>query len=182
MAPVNSAKEKTTPAATEADIRITGYDAQFYDQVVALVTGIQEYELGGGVTFSEQRDLQDIPGTYLKRKGNFWLALAHDKVVGTIGLIDLGENNTGVLKKMFVEPAYRGSEKAVAQTLLLQLLQWAKMQGFRHLYLGTGPTLLAAHRFYEKNGFCEIRDGIIPDAVKATLVRVDTKRYYKAVE
>lgn len=160
--------------------RISPYDTRYYEQVKTLVTGIQSDELGSGITFEEQYDLQDIPGTYLKGKGNFWLALQGNEVIGTIGFIDLG-SHMGSLKKMFVKSAYRGKAKAVAHNLLACLLLWAGENGFKHIYLGTGPTLHAAHRFYEKHGFELLDDKAIPRAVLDTLVRVDTRRYYKAI-
>jgi GNAT superfamily N-acetyltransferase len=57
---------------------------------------------------------------------------------------------------MFVRAAWRGREKGVAQRLLGTARQWASEKSSTDIFLGTMARFLAAHRFYEKNGF----DGI----------------------
>ena len=48
-------------------------------------------------------------------------------------------------------------------------------KGIREIYLGTTPKFLAAHRFYEKNGFAEIGKESLPEAFP--IMSVDTKFY-----
>ena len=172
-----SALHKTMPAENTA-IEIVAYQPQYHADVVTLVTSIQQQELRVNVTYDEQFDLKDITGVYMRNNGNFWLAMAGDTLVGTIGLIDIG-NNTGALKKMFVHAEYRRS--TIGKKLLDTLLQWARNHGMRHLYLGTAETLTAAHRFYEKNSFQAVEGGKVPQKVEATLVKADTRRYYRNI-
>ncbi|MGC8035309.1 GNAT family N-acetyltransferase, partial [Salmonella enterica] len=83
---------------------------------------------------------------------NFWVAVDVGKVVGTISLLDIG-NAQVALRKMFVAASHRGKEHGTAARLLEGAIAWARAQGVRQIFLGTTDKFLAAHRFYEKNGF-----------------------------
>jgi len=82
-------------------------------------------------------------------------------VVGTLGLLDLGERQAA-LRKMFVRVEYRGAEHAVARRLLDALLVWSRAHATHEIFLGTTAKFLAAHRFYEKNDFREIARAELP--------------------
>jgi GNAT superfamily N-acetyltransferase len=79
---------------------------------------------------------------------------------------------------MFVAAAFRGAEQGVARKLLDTLIAWCRSKGIRELYLGTTARFLAAHRFYEKNGFTEIARETLPAGFQ--VMSVDTK-FYKRV-
>jgi N-acetylglutamate synthase-like GNAT family acetyltransferase len=143
-------------------------------QVVDLIVSIQQKEFNIPITVEDQPDLRDIPNYYQKNHGNFWVALHNKTVVGTISLLDIG-NGQSALRKMFVHQHYRGPEKETARSLLKTLLDWAKLHRLREIYLGTTPFFLAAHRFYEKNGFIEIFKKDLPKTFP--LMEVDTKFY-----
>ena len=121
-----------------------------------------------------QPDLCNINDFYKKGKGNFWVAVFNEKVVGTISLRDIG-NDQVALRKMFVNKEFRGAGYQIALKLLNTLLKWARLKRIKEIYLGTTSTLLAAHRFYEKNGFCEIAAASLPNAFP--IMKVDTKFY-----
>jgi GNAT superfamily N-acetyltransferase len=157
-------------------IAIAPFRPEHHEGVLLVVLPIQQQEFGIPITLAEQPDLMDIPGFCQQRKGNFWVALAGAEVVGTIALLDLG-GGLGVLRKMFVKKAWRG--KDVAQGLLETLLAWASNWGFREIYLGTTASFLAAHRFYEKTGFQEIRAEELPAAFPR--VSFDSKFYRLAL-
>jgi N-acetylglutamate synthase-like GNAT family acetyltransferase len=143
-------------------------------QVVDLIVSIQQKEFNIPITAEDQPDLRDIPNYYQKNHGNFWVALHNNSVIGTISLLDIG-NSQAALRKMFVHQHYRGPEKRTARNLLKTLLDWAKLHRLREIYLGTTPFFLAAHRFYEKNGFKEISKEDLPKTFP--LMEVDTKFY-----
>ena len=136
-------------------IEITTYSHKYLSQIIELILTIQQKEFNIPVTLEAQPDLQKIPEIYQTRKGNFWVALHDDQPVGTIGLIDIG-NNTGVIRKMFVQAEYRGKVYKVASQLLQALMEWATRNEMKNLFLGTVEQLQASHRFYEKNGFTRI--------------------------
>ena len=79
------------------------------------------------------------------------------------------------LRKMFVKEQFRGSMHSVAPRLLQVLLDWCKRHNVSKIYLGTTSKFLAAHRFYEMNGFLEIKQSELP--VSFPVMSVDTKFY-----
>jgi N-acetylglutamate synthase-like GNAT family acetyltransferase len=142
-----------------------------------VILPIQQSEFGIPITLAAQPDLLDIPGFYQRANGNFWVALHRSGVVGTLALLDIG-NGQGALRKMFVKAAFRGRQHGVAHRLLDVLLQWCAQRAVGEVYLGTTAKFLAAHRFYEENGFCEVQKSELPGAFP--VMSVDTK-FYKLV-
>ncbi|HRF48789.1 MAG TPA: GNAT family N-acetyltransferase [Anaerolineales bacterium] len=158
---------------TSSTIDITPYADAHKVAVSDLIVGIQRDEYGLAITAQDQPDLADIPGYYRTGAGNFWVALAEGRVVGTLGLREFAPGQ-GALRKMFVAPAYRGSF-GVAGRLLATLLDWARAQGLSAITLGTTERFLAAHRFYEKNGFTAIPEHALPAGFPR--MSVDTRFY-----
>ena len=155
-------------------IEIVQFAPQHAQGIVKLILPIQQDEFQIPITLDDQPDLEDISGFYQQGIGNFWVALNDHEVVGTVALIDIG-NKQAALRKMFVAASYRGTEHQVAKQLLENLFRWCQTRGVRDIYLGTNAKLLAAHRFYEKNGFSEISRAELPDAFPVMVV--DTKFY-----
>lgn len=155
-------------------IEIVPFSDHHLSGVVDVILPIQQSEFGIPITLDAQPDLLDIPNFFQKGSGNFWVALHGSEVVGTIALLDIG-NGQGALRKMFVKEPFRGSMHGVAQRLLQVLLDWCKNHDIGEIYLGTTAKFLAAHRFYEKNGFTEIAPSKLPDAFP--IMSVDTKFY-----
>lgn len=115
-------------------------------------------------------DVFQLPGH------KFWVATADNKVIGTIGLVTLSNDNM-VLKSMFVDKAFRG--RSVSSLLMQALIDWATEHGCKHVYLGTMQQFTAAQRFYEKNGFTKCnREDLPSDFVANTL---DTIFYRKGL-
>jgi N-acetylglutamate synthase-like GNAT family acetyltransferase len=104
------------------------------------------------------------------------VALDQGKVVGTIALLDIG-NEQVALRKMFVAATHRGSAHGVAAKLLDTLFAWCAQRGVRDVFLGTTAKFLAAHRFYEKNSFTEIARETLPAAFPVMVV--DTRFYHR---
>jgi N-acetylglutamate synthase-like GNAT family acetyltransferase len=136
-------------------MNIAEYTEKFQQEVIDLITGIQQDELGIKITADDQPDLKSIISVYQKGNGNFWISEDDGRVVGTIALIDTG-NSEVALRKMFVHRDYRGKEKGVAQQLINNLFEWCVKMNVQAIYLGTIDSMKAAHRFYEKNGFQKI--------------------------
>src|SRR5512134_562210 len=147
--------------------------------VLDLIVGIQRGEFSIDITAAQQPDLHDIPGFYQVRNGNFWVALADGRVVGTIALLDIG-NQQGALRKMFVHRDFRGPKIGAARDLLETLLDWARSREIREIFLGTTAKFLAAHRFYEKSGFDELLESDLPPGFP--IMSVDTKFYRRRLE
>lgn len=152
--------------------RVVEYEDKYQQSIVDLILPIQQKEFNVPITIQDQPDLQNIPSFYKKGNGNFWVAIYEDEVVGTIALIDFGDDQAA-LRKMFVHHNHRGKENGVAQLLLDELKQWCKLKRVKAIFLGTIDSMYAAHRFYQKNGFVELLKTELP--VKFPLMRVDNK-------
>lgn len=159
-------------------MHIQSFDGRFVAGIADLIVPIQREEFGISITYQDQPDLLDIPGFYQSGAGQFWLALDGERVVGSIALKDIG-NEEATLRKMFVASDYRGPEHGVAAKLLAALIEHAKDQSLRAIYLGTTDKFLAAHRFYEKNGFELIDEDSLPAGFPR--MKVDSRFYRLAL-
>src|SRR3954471_3834999 len=73
-----------------------------------------------------------------------------ERAVGTGGLRGI-DSEHGELKRMYVDPEYRGSG---VSTLILQTLEDdARARGWVRVVLETGDTMLPAQRFYTRSGY-----------------------------
>jgi N-acetylglutamate synthase-like GNAT family acetyltransferase len=130
-------------------------------QIIDLILPIQQIEFGVPITIEDQPDLLDIESNYHATGGNFWAVFNDEKVIGTIALIGIG-NEQGVIRKMFVNKDFRGREYGIAQQLLDNLIVYCQAENITDLYLGTVDILKAAMRFYEKNNFVKIEKQNLP--------------------
>jgi GNAT superfamily N-acetyltransferase len=78
------------------------------------------------------------------------VAFDGDRAVATAGLRAIDERH-GEVKRMYVDPAYRGS--GVAARMLRTLEADARARGWDRLVLETGDTMIPAQRFYAREGF-----------------------------
>lgn len=159
-------------------IEIVPFASRHLEGVGALIVGIQRDEFQIPITLEDQPDLQNIPAFYQHGAGNFWVAISEDEVVGTVALLDLG-NHEGALRKMFVRASYRGAGHGVSTRLLDTMLEWARARGVQDVYLGTTEKFLAAHRFYERNGFQQIAANELPPSFPK--MAVDSRFYRRAL-
>lgn len=104
--------------------------------VLDLILSIQRDEYGIAITAQDQPDLTDIPAFYQSGSGDFWVAHADGRLVGTIALRDIGAGQAA-LRKMFVAASHRGRAAGVAQALLDRLMAEARDRGVGHVWLGT---------------------------------------------
>jgi N-acetylglutamate synthase-like GNAT family acetyltransferase len=155
-------------------ININKYTPIYHNDVVNLVLSIQQKEFNILITLKDQPDLQNIEQFFQYGNGNFWVATIDNTVIGTIALLDIS-NQQVALRKMFVKADYRGAAFGVGQALLNTIFEWAKEKKLAGIYLGTAAILLAAHRFYEKNGFTKIDKAALPPAFP--IMKVDTIFY-----
>ncbi len=145
------------------NIIVKEYSSEYQSQVVDLILSIQQQEYNISITVQRQPDLSAIEYFYQTGIGNFWVALHDDKVIGTISLFDIG-NNQAALRRMFVQKEYRGSAYKTAKLLLNNAIKWAKDKSIKTIHLGTTSNFKAAQRFYEKNGFKRIAAEELPES------------------
>jgi GNAT superfamily N-acetyltransferase len=159
-------------------LEINKYNSAYKNDVANLVLGIQQKEFNIPITLEDQPDLQNIEAFFQYGNGNFWVAIIDNNVIGTISLVDIG-NQQVALRKMFVKDGYRGAAFGAGQALLNTVFEWAKEKQLTDIFLGTTEKYLAAHRFYEKNGFVEINKADLPKAFP--VMKVDVKFYHYPV-
>jgi GNAT superfamily N-acetyltransferase len=83
----------------------------------------------------------------------FYVAFDGDHAVATGGLRGIDAEH-GEIKRMYVDPGYRGS--GVASQIMRTLEDDARSRGWARLVLETGDRMLAAQRFYTREGFTPI--------------------------
>lgn len=155
-------------------IEIHEYKNDYKDEIIQMILKIQQEEYNLPITANDQPDLVNIGTFYQQNNGNFWVAIDKQMVIGTIAIKNI-DNKNAMLRKMFVKQEYRGKYVGVSGNLLLKLLDWAKQKNLTRIFLGTTPQFLAAHRFYEKNGFKEIDKKELP--ANFPIMDVDKKFY-----
>jgi N-acetylglutamate synthase-like GNAT family acetyltransferase len=159
---------------SKSDIQVVPYVHSDQAEVLEVILPIQQEEFGIPIAAEDQPDLLAIPDFYQTGTGGFWVAKASGRVVGTIGLKDIG-NREAALRKMFVAANYRGAPSGTAKKLLTALLTAARNRDIAMIFFGTTDKFVGAHRFYEKNGFTEIKPQELPDTFP--LRAVDSKFY-----
>src|SRR5689334_21515678 len=156
------------------DIRIESIEQRYTRDVGEMILAIQQREFDIPITYEQQPDLRDIPGFYQHHAGGFWLALAGERVVGSVALLDIGDG-LGAMRKMFVAADCRGADAGVARRLLGALFDHARAHRLSAIYLGTTDKFLAAHCFYEKHGFKLFDAAMLPESFPR--MSVDSRFY-----
>jgi putative acetyltransferase len=152
--------------------------------VAGLVLPIQQLEFGVAITLEAQPDILDIDKSFGRDRSGLWGAFVDERLVGTIGMLDIGSAHDGgsahgVVRKMFVHAAYRGKQWGIAQGLMDLVVGHCRDGGINHLWLGTIHTMGAAARFYERNGFVKIPKDRLPGHFP--LMAVDDTFYHLVV-
>jgi N-acetylglutamate synthase-like GNAT family acetyltransferase len=135
--------------------RIQPFEPKYQPEVTELIERIQVGEFHIPIEEGQRKELQSISSAFQKDKGNYWVALLDEKVIGTIAVVDIG-HEAFELRDVFLDKQYRSQSAAFAKKLLDTVFEWSKEHGVKTIYLGTTLAFRAAHRFYEKHGFREI--------------------------
>jgi putative acetyltransferase len=125
-----------------------------------------DYAIGG---CGLNEEILALPGVYAQ-PGNFIL-LAYDSFGNAMGCLALTQfdKEIGEVKRMYVNPAYRG--RGVGQSLMSMLVAKARAQGYKKLYLDSLHRFKAAHAIYFSQGFalCEPYDPNTSEAMKQNM-------------
>jgi len=133
-------------------MEIITYSDKYKKPTIELIFDIVENEFGRH-SKSGRPELYKITEVYQNNGGNFWLAIDNEKVISTIGLRNCGEKK-GYLERFYVDKKFR--RKGIGYKLLTVLLEFAKNNGYREIFLSTWEDLTAANNFYVKNGFKKV--------------------------
>nr|XP_060625288.1 N-acetylaspartate synthetase isoform X1 [Anolis sagrei ordinatus] len=97
-------------------------------------------------------DMSDIEQYYMKSPGScFWVAVLNGNVVGIVAARGNEDDNTVELRRMSVDSKYRG--KGIAKALGRKVLEFAMVNNYSSVVLGTTAVKVAAHKLYESLGF-----------------------------
>ncbi len=83
----------------------------------------------------------------------FYVAFDGERGAG-IGALRAIDAEHGEVKRMYVDPGYRGS--GLSARILRTLEDDARARGWKRLVLETGDTMLPAQRFYRREGYAPI--------------------------
>jgi N-acetylglutamate synthase-like GNAT family acetyltransferase len=102
-------------------------------------------------------------------KATFYLALENNEIVGFAQTIQQ-DVNTAELDRIIIFPQH--TRKGIGTKLLHQVLIDQEQKGINTIIVNTGREETPARRFYEKNGFKQIKEATIeaPWGKKLTLV------------
>lgn len=98
-------------------------------------------------------ELEQLPGEYAPPEGTLLLARAGEKAVGC-GALRRISADTCELKRLYVQPAYRG--RGIGRKLLSLLIEKAEELDYRYIRLDTLARLEEALNLYRSFGFQEI--------------------------
>ncbi|XP_067117941.1 N-acetylaspartate synthetase [Osmerus mordax] len=102
--------------------------------------------------YALQTDMADIEEYYMKPTGScFWVAVLEGQVVGIVAAQGREDDNTVELRRMSVDSRFRG--KGIAKVLGRRVLEFAVLNNFAAVVLGTTAVKMAAHKLYESLGF-----------------------------
>ena len=101
-----------------------------------------------------EKDFDDIEGIYLRNLGEFLVGILDSKIIAMGGLRKMTDGIVE-LRRMRVDPDFQ--RKGFGQIILDTLEKKAKELGYKVIQLNTSAKLVSAQKFYEKNGYKEIR-------------------------
>lgn len=100
------------------------------------------------------KDLQSIEEVYINDKGEFFVAVINDQIVG-IGALKKVNNKIAEIKRMRVEQKFQGQK--IGGQILDSLIRKARELGYKKLILDTSINMRAAQNLYQSRGFKEYK-------------------------
>jgi len=107
----------------------------------------------------------------MRGNGRLWVAERDGRIVGSIAMVDAGDN-VGQLRWFLLVPEARGT--GLGRRLLQEALAYGRERSYSRLYLWSFADLADALRLYERAGFkyTERKSGMVWGAMR-TEVRMD---------
>jgi GNAT superfamily N-acetyltransferase len=111
-----------------------------------------EYGISFDIAAILEGDMQALR-KFMPPSGRLLLGLVDHQLAGIVCLERLREG-CGVIKRMYVRPAYR--RIGLGRALLARLLSEAVQIGYQRIYLDSAGFMTDAHHLYRSSGFVEI--------------------------
>jgi len=119
-------------------------------EIDAAYAMVEEYYEAMSVVARDTRE--EFARLYFEEGAGIWLAWVKERVIGCIALRAMLQfTESGEVKRLYVQPAYRG--RGIAAALHDALQSYARNAGYRWMYLDTADNMEAAIRFYEAQGY-----------------------------
>jgi GNAT superfamily N-acetyltransferase len=128
--------------------RITELHAEYYSR-----------HAGFGLFFESKvaSEMAEFLTSFRERQDGFWLAVAEERIIGSIAIDGIREQSKGAhLRWFIVDPDYQG--QGIGNRLVEQALNFCRASGIRRVYLWTFAGLDTARHLYEKHGFVMCRE------------------------
>ncbi len=91
-----------------------------------------------------------LPGEFAPPSGCLLLALLDGQIAGCVGYRRLTDS-VCELKRLYVRPRCRGNR--IGRLLVVELIEQARLSGYRRVKLETGSFMTEAHQLYQSLGF-----------------------------
>uniref|UniRef100_H3ATG9 N-acetyltransferase 8 n=1 Tax=Latimeria chalumnae TaxID=7897 RepID=H3ATG9_LATCH len=123
---------------------------------------LEFYEWSSYIKQSLKEDLLDIRKTYMEHKGScFWVVECNGSVVGIVGAEPSKEAEDHMeLQRLSVRKAFRGC--GIAKALTRAVIDFARVNGYKSVVLGTSCVQYDAQKLYEGVGFKKFRGFTLP--------------------
>lgn len=87
--------------------------------------------------------------------GEIWIAECGDRIIGSIGLVRI-DPQTAQLRWFLIEPEFRSC--GLGRKFMTTLMDFARKQGYSHIFLWTFKGLDAARHLYEQHAFTLVEE------------------------
>ena len=102
------------------------------------------------------KDFKNIEAIYLKNNGEFLVGILDNKLVA-MGALKKISKDIAEIKRMRVHPKFQ--RRGFGQLILNRLEKKARKLGYKTLHFDTTIKQTAGQKFYQKNGYVEVKRG-----------------------
>ena len=102
---------------------------------------------------------------YEPPRGAFFVIRRDGVVVGSVG-VDRLDGSTAELHRLYLDPALRGN--GFGEALVETIVTWCREQRVPRLVLWSDTRFVHAHRLYERTGFTQTGERVLPDDLNDT--------------
>jgi len=170
MTTIKKAKQKDIRALSKKLLTLLeDKNSQIYQENVTKFGIPEEYVKKA---FAEEQLLKAVA----TGKATFYLALENNETIGLAQTIQQ-DANTVELDRIIIFPKH--TRKGIGTQLLHQVLIDQEQKGVNTVIVNTGKEEIQARRFYEKNGFKQIKEATIEDPWGKKLILVTYQIHVK---